>query len=124
MIPYEVKDNLPSTCFIFTKPLLEELHLGGKQLHQNIINMFLKYYLEIICFSFDSSNENFKTFILTFKEICLKMFDHIRTNHFDKLLHEIVSQFQRRTPTYFQNLDKATVIIKRADQLIYDKKIT
>lgn len=92
-------------------------------LHQQVPLQFLPYFLEILGYSFDNDEEDFLEFVKQFKDFCFDTYESILTNNFNQFLYILTTQYKARNPDYFESLSAATEVLKKAFQLLKEKKM-
>ena len=84
---------------------------------------FLPYVLEILSYSFEDSEENFKKFLQIFKDGCKKHYQRLLNCKFADLLKGLLSQVKEMKRGFFQSLQKITEVLQKCFSLIEERQI-
>jgi hypothetical protein len=103
--------------------MLSALKAGGCVLHEKLPPNFLPYILEVICYSFTESQNDFDDFLKILKEGCKKHQHKLMRSDFSSLLKSIAQNTILRKKGYFRTLAQASKAIQRAFILLEEKRI-
>ena len=107
---------------MFTVPFYNILKDGGEILHENVDPDYRSYFINMLAWSFDNSEDSFKKLLQKFKEVCLFLWG--REYNLIPLIISITNAESTKNKHFFGTLANSTEIFDRLLDLLKEKRIS